>query len=139
LSLGACYIETASPFPERTQVVLILRAESVEFRAEGVVRVMHPSRGMGVEFAMRTDEQRKQPEGFISFLTSRPGVQPELRVAPQPLTTDDPDHEIDPDQPNECSVIDDALLDLLHNHDSFSEEMFLQALRSQRSAECVES
>jgi hypothetical protein len=139
LSLGACYIETASPFPERTQVVLILRAESVEFRAEGVVRVMHPSRGMGVEFAMRTDEQRKQPEGFISFLTSRPGVQPELRVAPQPLTAEDSDREIHPDQPNECSVIDDALLDLLHNHDSFSEEMFLQALRSQRSAECVES
>src|SRR6266498_95305 len=139
LSLGACYIETASPFPERTQVIMILRADTLKFRAEGVVRVMHPSRGMGVEFAMRTDEQRQQPAGFITFLTSRPGVQPELRVAPQALTADDPDCVIDPNQQNGCSVIDDALLDLLRNHDSFSEDMFLQALRSQRSVEFVES
>jgi hypothetical protein len=34
--------------------------------------------------------------------------------------------------------VDDPLVDLLRNHESFSEEMFLQALRSQRSGEFVE-
>jgi DNA-binding response OmpR family regulator len=139
LSLGACYIETASPFPERTQIILILRAESVEFRAQGVVRVMHPSRGMGVEFAVHTDEQRQQTEGFISFLTSRPGVQPELRVAPQALTADEENTFLQADETTASAEIEDALLDLLRHHESFSEDMFLQALRSQRSAEFVES
>ena len=135
LSLGACYVETASPFPERTQVVMILSADGVEFRAQGVVLVMHPSRGMGVEFAMRTAEQRKQTEDFISFLTGRPGVQPELRVAPQPLTGE----EDASSNQGFGSEIEDPLLDLLRNHESFSEEMFLEALKSQRSADAVES
>ncbi len=140
LSLGACYVETASPFPERTQVILILRAESVEFRAQGLVRVMHPTRGMGIEFATRTHEQRHQTEGFIDFLTSRPGVQPDLRVAPQPLAPDeDSSVLLLTDGTDDAVDVDDSLLDLLRNHESFSEEMFLQALRSQRSAEFVES
>jgi CheY-like chemotaxis protein len=138
LSLGACYVETASPFPERTQVILILRAESLEFRAQGLVRVMHPSRGMGVEFATRTHEQRSQTEAFINFLTSRPGVQPELRVAPQALAAEAENSLLDAGF-TESGDVEDSLLDLLRNHESFSEEVFLQALRSQRSAEFVES
>jgi hypothetical protein len=90
---------------------------------------------MGVEFAMRTAEQRKQTEDFISFLTSRRGVQPELRVAPQPLTGEDDGFGNDGLE----SEVEDPLLDLLRNHESFSEEMFLEALRSQRSADVVES
>ena len=34
---------------------------------------------------------------------------------------------------------EDPLLDLLRNHESFSEEMFLEALKSQRSPDVVES
>jgi CheY-like chemotaxis protein len=134
LSLGACYVETASPFPEQTQVVMILSADEVEFRAQGLVRVMHPSRGMGIEFAMRTAEQRQQTEGFIQFLTSRPGVKPHLRVAPQPLHPGK-----DEAAESYASEVEDSLLDLLRNHESFSEEMFLEALKSQRSVEVLES
>jgi len=137
LSLGACYVETASPFPERTQVVLILGADKLEFRAQGLVRVMHPSRGMGVEFAVRTAEQRQHTEEFIEFLTSRPGVRPQLRVAPQPLAGDRDEESAILEQFG--SEIEDPLLDLLRNHESFSEEMFLEALKSQRSGEVVES
>jgi CheY-like chemotaxis protein len=135
LSLGACYVETASPFPEQTEVVLILSADEIEFRAHGLVRVMHPSRGMGVEFAMRTGEQREQRENFIQFLTSRRGVQPSLRVAPLASNSGREGTENDDFDSN----IEDPLLDLLRNHESFSEEMFLQALKSQRNPECVES
>lgn len=137
LSLGACYIETSSPLPERTQIVMILAAGELEFRAQGLIRVMHPSRGMGVEFAMRTPEQCQQTEEFIQFLTSRPGLRPQLRVAPQPLTTDAEDETAWLEHVD--SEIEDPLLDLMRNHESFSEEMFLQALRSQRGAEVVDS
>jgi CheY-like chemotaxis protein len=132
LSLGGCYIETASPFPERTQVVLILSADNVKFKAPGLVRVMHPLHGMGVEFSMLTAEQRRQTEDFIQFLTSRPGVQPRLAVAPQALASEEPHVGAD-----DC--IEDPLLDLLRNHESFSEEMFLDALRNQRNPDFVES
>jgi DNA-binding response OmpR family regulator len=128
LSLGACYVETASPFPERTRVALILRADGVEFRTEGLVRVMHPSRGMGIEFAAGTREQRQQSESFLQFLSSRPGIQPQLLITPQPG---------DGNFPAAVGDVDDPLLDLLRNHEAFSEEMFLEALRSQRNAEFV--
>jgi CheY-like chemotaxis protein len=133
LSLGGCYIETASPFPERTQVLLILRAEGVELKAQGLVRVMHPTRGMGVEFAVRTAEQRRHTETFIQFLTSRPGISPELLVSPQTLAPASDAICVQADD------VDDPLLDLLRNHESFSEEMFLQTLRSQRRSAFVGS
>jgi hypothetical protein len=132
LSLGGCYVETASPLPEHTHVLLILRAEGVEFQAHGLVRVMHPSRGMGIEFATRTAEQRQQTERFIHFLVARPGVQPQLLIAPQALSAHTESLCVQSDD------VEDSLLDLIRNHESFSEEMFLQALRSQRNAEFVE-
>ena len=132
LSLGGCYVETASPFPERTHVLLILRAEGVELQAHGLVRVMHPSRGMGVEFATRKDMQRQQTESFIHFLVAHPGVQPQLLVSPQGMGADADSLCVG------SNDFEDPLLDLIRNHQSFSEEMFLQALRSQRSAEFVE-
>ena len=54
LSLGGCYVETESPFPEHSGIVLCLKAEDMEVQAEGMVRVMHPEFGMGIEFASGT-------------------------------------------------------------------------------------
>ncbi len=133
LSLGGCYVETPSPFPERTHVILTLRAASVEFQVQGLVRVMHPSHGMGIEFAVRTAGQRRQTETFIQFLTSRPGIHPELLVSPHTLASE---AELSGAQAND---MDDPLLDLLRNHESFSQEMFLETLRSQRNSQFVES
>ncbi len=39
----------------------------MEVQAEGMVRVMHPGFGMGIEFAARTAEQRSQVEHFIGI------------------------------------------------------------------------
>ena len=131
LSLGACYIETVAPFPERTHVMLTLRVEGVELQAQGLVRVMHPSRGMGIEFTGSAFEQRAQAENFIHVLSSRPGIEPRLLVSPNTSGL----------SPDTCTTqrgdVEDPLLDLLHHHESFSEEMFLEALRSQRNAEFV--
>jgi CheY-like chemotaxis protein len=133
LSPGGCYVETASPFPERTAVVLTLRAGDVELQAQGLVRVMHPACGMGIEFASHTAEQRAETENFIQFLTNRPGIQPELLVSPNKLVSAS---EV---QIRQSDEVEDALLDLLRNHESFSQEMFLETLRKQRNADFVQS
>jgi DNA-binding response OmpR family regulator len=132
LSLGGCYIETAAPFPERTHVMLTLRANGVELQTPGLVRVMHPSRGMGIELAGKASGRGCQTESFIQFLSSRPGINPELLVSPHtPETATDvlggPGDDLE-----------DPLLDLLRNHASLSEEVFLETLRGQRNAEFVQ-
>ena len=132
VSRGGCYVETAAPLPERSLVSLLLRADGVELKTQGLVRVVHPVRGMGIEFASGASEQRAQTDQFIHFLGSRPGVGPEVVVAPhpgKPAADAYGSHEDD---------VDDPLLDLLRNHESFSEEMFIEALHKQRSAEFVQ-
>src|SRR6476661_3793120 len=86
LSLGGCYVETESPFPEREGIVLCLKAGDIEVQAEGLVRVMHPECGMGIQFASGTAEQREQVGAFINFLSSRPGTLPQLLITPRALT-----------------------------------------------------
>jgi CheY-like chemotaxis protein len=135
LSLGGCYVETESPFPERSGIVLCLKAEDIEVQAEGMVRVMHPGFGMGIEFAARTDEQRAQVENFINFLTSRPGTMPQLLITPRALAALN-GHNYPAPRAEEA---EDSLLDLLRRHESLGQEEFLQELRKQRSSEEVAS
>jgi c-di-GMP-binding flagellar brake protein YcgR len=80
LSLGGCYVEIASPFPLSTRITLSMRAAGVEVRAQGVVRVMHPDKGMGVEFKLSTPEHRVAVEKFLAVLTENRGLLPELLV-----------------------------------------------------------
>src|ERR1700691_1077858 len=58
LSMGGCYLEINSPFPVSTRVTLSMTAAGAELRSEGVVRIMHPEKGMGVEFTQTTPEHR---------------------------------------------------------------------------------
>jgi hypothetical protein len=133
LSLGGCYMETPSPFPERTRVQLLLRANGTELQAEGLVRVMHPSHGMGIEFSAYSAEHLQQTEAFIEFLVSRPGVEPELLVSPRAESGNE--HKIS----LRSGEFEDPLLELLRNHESLSQKMFLQALEKQRSASLAQS
>jgi len=88
LSLGGCYVETESPFPEQALVDLCLKAGGMEIHADGMVRVMHPGFRMGVEFPSHTSEQRDTVAKFIEFLTSQPGTVPELLISPKSLMAD---------------------------------------------------
>lgn len=133
LSLGGCYVETESPFPEHSGIVLALRVEDMEVQAEGMVRVMHPEFGMGIEFASHTAEQRQQVESFIDFLTGRPGTLPELSITPRALTAS---REYE-NSAKSGEEMDDSLLELLRNHEAMSQEEFLGALRKQRNSEEV--
>lgn len=128
LSLGGCYIETDSPFPERSVIELRLKIKNLEVKTEGTVRVMHPGHGMGIEFAPQT-AVRHDVQHLLSTLMSDSGTIPQLQVAPVALSAKYRDH----DRSNEN--LDDPLLQLLKNHEYLSHEEFLQELCEQRSCQ----
>ena len=134
LSLGGCYVQTESPFPQCSAVDLCLRATGMEIHTEGLVRVMHPGHGMGIEFPSRTEEQRKSVGEFIAFLTAQPGVTPELESSPRSLIA----AEVDLKQTStEGSEGEDPLLELLRAGNSLEEEDFLSELHHQRTPASV--
>ena len=128
LSLGGCYVETESPFPQSSAVDLCLRAAGMEIHTEGLVRVMHPGHGMGIEFPARTEEQRKSVGDLIDFLTSSPGTTPELESSPRALRATA--EELNPASDGD----DDPLLELLRKGDSLEEQDFRAQLHGQRSS-----
>jgi hypothetical protein len=130
LSLGGCYVETASPFPQSSAVDLCLRAAGMEIHAEGLVRVMHPGHGMGIEFPARTEEQRKSVGEFIEFLTAQPGATPQLETSPRSLvaSTVELSHTS-----SDATDAEDPLLELLRTGNGLEEEAFLAELHRQRT------
>ena len=89
---------------------------------------MHPSHGMGIEFIVQNADQSRKIDLFIRSLSS----QPDLLAAPRGLSSAQV-------RPMPSSDVDDPLLDLLRNHESLTQEMFLEALQSQRSGQVLET
>jgi CheY-like chemotaxis protein len=131
MSLGGCYVETESPFPQSSAVDLCLKAEGMEIHTEGLVRVMHPTHGMGIEFPARTEEQRKSVGEFIEFLTSKPGAKPELEISPRALvaSVEELTATSEPGSEN-----DDPLLELLRSGAALAQDQFLEDLHRQRNS-----
>lgn len=125
LSLGGCYLEISSPFPVATRVTLSMRAAGIEIRVQGTVRVMHPDKGMGVEFTQATSEHRSAVEKFLGVLHENRAVMPELLVQPEGL-------ESVPSVPSADPEIEDPLLQLFQAG-PMSPEEFHDALRKQRA------
>jgi len=126
LSLGACYLEISSPFPVSSRVMLSMRAGSVEIRAQGIVRVMHPEKGMGVEFLQATPEHRTAVEGLLAVLSANRTLLPELLVEPEGL-------ESEPSTaPSASADTDDPLLQLFRA-EPLTADAFHEALRKQRA------
>ena len=133
LSLGGCYVESESPFPVNTRLDLVLQARGTFAAAQGWVRVLHPSYGMGIEFLAETEEQIASVTGFLEFLVSQStgspsGVSPQLRAVPREIVPLDP---VIPDGEDEP---EDALLHLLRNEAGMSQAIFLSELQNQRGA-----
>ncbi|MGD0568588.1 MAG: PilZ domain-containing protein [Candidatus Sulfotelmatobacter sp.] len=138
LSLGGCYLESDSPFPERALVDLCLKTQEMSIHTEGMVRVTHPGYGMGVEFPSRTAEQRAQVGNLISFLRGYPESMLELSVSPRALEADlsQFEHEAEPGV-EIADELEDPLLELLRQGSSLQQDDFLEELRRQRSRESV--
>jgi CheY-like chemotaxis protein len=126
LSLGGCYVETDSPFPEQALVELCL----------------------GVEFPSRTPEQRLEVGNLISLLRSCPESMLEFSVSPRALTADLSQFGPAPELPDETvedltsedptmECLEDPLLELLQQGSTLQQEDFLDRLRRQRSGESV--
>jgi c-di-GMP-binding flagellar brake protein YcgR len=127
LSLGGCYLETGSPFPHRTRIILSMLVAGERLRAEAVVLVMHPDLGMGVEFTQASGIQRNLVEKFIHALTTSNGVMPEILVEPEGLETTEP-----AGAPAVGSGLEDPLLDLFRRRAELTPEAFQSELRKQR-------
>jgi CheY-like chemotaxis protein len=130
LSLGGCYLEISSPFPVSTRVTLSMKAAGTELKAEGIVRVMHPDKGMGVEFSQRTAEHRALLEKFLSLLTENRDVLPELLVEPEGLADSVNNASVNP----VAGEADDTLLRLFQTQAALPADSFLAELRRQRGA-----
>lgn len=127
LSLGGCYLEIASPFPVATRVMLSMRAAAAELNVQGIVRVMHPDKGMGVEFTQGTQENRAAVEMFLGVLTGNRTLLPELFVQPEGLETESIlTKSMPPD-------LEDPLLQLFYSQEPLAAEEFHDALRKQRA------
>ncbi len=126
LSLGGCYLEIPSPFPASSRVTLSMRAGGVEVRAQGVVRIMHPEKGMGVEFTQATPEHRAAVEKFLGLLTENRTLAPELLVEPDGLESESGARKPLADRD------DDPLLQLFYG-ESLSAEQFREAMHKQRA------
>jgi DNA-binding response OmpR family regulator len=104
LSLGACYLQTDSPFPVRTRLQLMMKVGELTVETEGIVRLMHPGTGMGVEFTKNTSLQKARVEDFIRTLVSTTGAVPDIEVKPDAIDNSSdaysfwqlPDERVDP-------------------------------------------
>ena len=126
LSLGGCYLEISSPFPASSRVTLSMRAGGIEVRVPGIVRVMHPDKGMGVQFTQNTPEHRTALERFLGVLTENRSLMPELLVQAEGLESDGFQR-----QPSAADT-EDPLLQLFYA-EPLSTEAFQEALRKQRA------
>ena len=103
-----------------------MRAGGVEVRAQGIVRIMHPDQGMGVQFTQNTAEHRAALEKFLGVLTENRSLMPELLVQAEGLET-----EATGRQPSVADA-DDPLVQLFYG-EPLSPEAFHDALRKQRA------
>jgi hypothetical protein len=107
-----------------------MSAAEAELRIEGIVRVMHPEFGMGVEFTQRAGAQKEKVEKFIQTLVGNNGVIPNLMVQPESLDISDESHAM-PLAPGEP---EDPLLDLFLRKSNLPHQAFQLELGKQRGS-----
>jgi hypothetical protein len=129
ISAGACYLETAEPFPADTPVLLSIRAMNTECLLDGVVRVSHGQTGMGVEFTGTPAHERRTRVGeLIGRLTSG-------REVPRIFVGKKEGQAAAVKRAPEASQDDgstDPLVGLVREGPSLTPEQFLNDLRAQR-------
>ena len=72
LSVGGCYVDALTPFPEGTLVKLRIIRDQGAFESIGKVVYTHANFGMGVAFTNLTSDQRSILEAWIAEIVSQP-------------------------------------------------------------------
>jgi hypothetical protein len=128
LSLSACYLQTESPFPVRTRLQLMMKASGAKLQVEGIVRVMHPGAGMGIEFTQHTSAQKSHVGEFIQTLVNNSGAVPDLQVRPDTI-----DNSAEAFSSGKIGGDwSDPLVALFHTKADVAPEIFHAELRKQR-------
>jgi DNA-binding response OmpR family regulator len=130
LSLSACYLQTESPFPVRTRLQLMMKVGKLELQIEGIVRVMHPGSGMGIEFTQGTSSQQTRVQGFIQTLVNNTGAVPDLQVRPDTIDSSAPVLSTE-----HAESYHDPLLSLFQIGTDLSTDQFQAELCKQRGIE----
>jgi len=135
LSLSACYLQTESPFPVRTRLQLMMKLPDLELQIEGIVRIMHPGAGMGLEFTQNTSTQKTSVEEFIQTLVTSTATVPDLQVRPDAIDNTPSTYS--------CERIGDdqgdPLLTLFRAKADLPAELFQAELRKQRGMPAEEN
>jgi hypothetical protein len=71
ISGGGCYVETTHPLAEGTNAIIELRTQELQLHVRGKVQSKHPGYGMGVEFKLRTAEEREQVQKLTAYVDSQ--------------------------------------------------------------------
>lgn len=71
VSAGGCYIETTVPLMVGTRLVIEIRTDECKLRVQGKVRSMHRGYGMGVEFRVKTPEEKEQVKQLLACLDAQ--------------------------------------------------------------------
>jgi hypothetical protein len=133
ISPGACYLESPSPFPAETPVLLSIRDSEGECLLHGTVRVSHARAGMGVEFTRATgQDQRKKAEELIGRLSSSRDV-PKIFVGRKEVVANTPQSAPSHSDIGSDDVESpDPLLHLVRSGASLTLDRFISDLRAQR-------
>lgn len=65
ISLTGCYMETITPEPVGTHIEVLFQANGARVRLPGMVRVVHASMGMGIEFVQLSPEAAQALQGLV--------------------------------------------------------------------------
>ena len=82
ISGGGCYVETTHPLAEGTNAIIELRTQELQLYVRGKVQTKHPGYGMGIEFKLRTAEEREQVQKLTAYVDSQFEARSEAAVEP---------------------------------------------------------
>src|SRR5205823_4826749 len=119
-----------SPLPVRTRLQITMRAGDHELQNEGIVRVMHPAAGMGVQFTDQSSAEKKDLENFIHSLVNAEGAVPEVEVRPDSIDNSPGVFSQQHTGSDQC----DPLLSLFRTGSELPADDFHAELRKQRGA-----
>jgi hypothetical protein len=71
LSVGGCYVDALTPFPEGTLVKLRIIRDQGAFESNGKVVYNHANFGMGIAFTNVTSDERSILEAWIAEIISK--------------------------------------------------------------------
>jgi CheY-like chemotaxis protein len=70
LSSGGCYLEVPLPFPQGSEVEIVVRTYELKLRVRGKVQASHPGYGMGIAFDLKTREEQVNVRKLTDFVAA---------------------------------------------------------------------